>query len=350
MTNEANGRVWLLISASTAGGAATLRVQVWRKLRSLGALYLQQSVCLLPARPAVVREVRRLADRIRRQGGTVRVLSMTFADSADEHAVIAELNAARDAEYAELLERLPELRKELADEHARGNVTYAEVEESEADLERFRTWLAKIAARDYFVAPGGQAARDAVEEAAAELAAFEDAALRAEAPEPAPAGGMPGLRVVGPAMTGSFWWDLLLGMAAALLLAWLALVIGLVIARPRGGLLREALRLLPDVLRLVRRLATDPTLPRGVRIRLGLLLAYLACPIDLIPDFIPVLGYADDAIIVTAVLRGVVRRAGIDAVRAHWPGTDDGFAAIARLTGLDRVTPGGCATPRLLSG
>jgi len=71
VTNEAHDRDWLLISASTAGGAATLRVQVWRKLRSLGALYLQQSVCLLPARPAVVREVRRLADRIRRQGGTV---------------------------------------------------------------------------------------------------------------------------------------------------------------------------------------------------------------------------------------------------------------------------------------
>ena len=117
-------------------------------------------------------------------------------------------------------------------------------------------------------------------------------------------------------MTGSFWWDMLLGIAAAVLLAWLALVIGLVIVRPRAGLLREALRLLPDVLRLVRRLAADTTLPRGVRLRLGLLLAYLACPIDLIPDFIPVLGYADDAIIVTAVLRSVVRRAGIDAVRA----------------------------------
>jgi hypothetical protein len=196
VTNKAHDQSWLLISASTAGGAATLRVQVWRKLRSLGALYLQQSVCLLPARPAVVREVRRLVDRIRRQGGTARVLSMTFSDSAEEQAVIAELNAARDAEYAEVLERLPELRKELADEHARGNATYAEVEESEADLERFRTWLAKIAARDYFVAPGGQDARDAVEEAAAELAAFEDAALHAEAPEPAPDGQTSRLRVV----------------------------------------------------------------------------------------------------------------------------------------------------------
>jgi uncharacterized membrane protein YkvA (DUF1232 family) len=134
------------------------------------------------------------------------------------------------------------------------------------------------------------------------------------------------------------WWDLLLGIAAAVLLAWLALIVGLVIARPRGGLLREALRVLPDVLRLLRRLAADKTLPRGVRIRLGLLLAYLAIPIDLIPDFIPVLGYADDAIIVTAVLRSVVRVAGIDAVRRHWPGTDDGFTAVTRLTGLDRRT------------
>ena len=137
-------------------------------------------------------------------------------------------------------------------------------------------------------------------------------------------------------MTGSFWWDLLIGIGAALLLSWIALVVALLVARPRGGLLREALRLLPDVLRLVRRLAADSSLPRGVRIRLGLLMVYLALPIDLIPDFIPVLGYADDAIIVTAVLRGVVRRAGLDAVRAHWPGTDDGFAAVVRLTGLDR--------------
>jgi uncharacterized membrane protein YkvA (DUF1232 family) len=88
------------------------------------------------------------------------------------------------------------------------------------------------------------------------------------------------------------------------------------------------------VLRLVRRLAADRTLPSGVRVRLWLLLVYLAVPFDLIPDFIPVLGYADDAIIVVAVLRGVVRRAGLEAVQAHWPGTEDGFAAVTRLAGL----------------
>jgi len=135
-------------------------------------------------------------------------------------------------------------------------------------------------------------------------------------------------------MTGSSWWNLALGVVAGLVLAWLALVIGLILVRPRGGLLREALRLLPDVIRLIRRLAADKTLPHGVRIRLVLLLAYLAIPIDLIPDFVPILGYADDAIIVTAVLRSVVRRSGLDAIRAHWPGTDDGFAAVVRLTGL----------------
>jgi uncharacterized membrane protein YkvA (DUF1232 family) len=137
-------------------------------------------------------------------------------------------------------------------------------------------------------------------------------------------------------VTGTWWLDLPIGIAAALLLAWLVLLAALLVARPRGGLLGEALRLLPDVLRLVRRLAADRALPRGVRFRLGLLLAYLASPIDLVPDFVPVLGYADDAIVVTLVLRGVVRRAGIDVIERHWPGTDDGLAALCRLAGLRR--------------
>jgi uncharacterized membrane protein YkvA (DUF1232 family) len=135
---------------------------------------------------------------------------------------------------------------------------------------------------------------------------------------------------------GFSWWDLVI-VLGALVFAWLALVVVLLVVRPRGGLAKEAVRILPDVLRLVRRLAADPAVPRTVRVRLGLLLAYLALPIDLVPDFVPIVGYADDAIIVTAVLRGVVRRSGIERVRAHWPGTDDGFAALAKITGLART-------------
>jgi uncharacterized membrane protein YkvA (DUF1232 family) len=134
----------------------------------------------------------------------------------------------------------------------------------------------------------------------------------------------------------AWYWQTLIGVGTGLVAVWLALVVLLLVAKPGKVQLREALRLLPDLIRLLRRLAADPTMPRGVRVRLGLLLVYLAVPIDLIPDFIPVLGYADDAIIVAAVLRSTVRRAGLEAVRAHWPGTDDGFAALARLTGIDR--------------
>ena len=70
------------------------------------------------------------------------------------------------------------------------------------------------------------------------------------------------------------------------------------------------------------------------RVRLMLLLIYLVLPIDLIPDFIPVLGYADDAIIVVLALRSVVRRAGQDALRRHWPGSDDGLVAVRRLAAV----------------
>jgi uncharacterized membrane protein YkvA (DUF1232 family) len=127
---------------------------------------------------------------------------------------------------------------------------------------------------------------------------------------------------------------LILGIAVGLGVAYLALLGGLLAVRPKGNLLGEALRLLPDLLRLLRRLAADPEVPRAARVRLWLLLGYLAMPIDLVPDFVPVLGYADDAIIVSFVLRSVVRRAGVPMIRRHWPGTEDGLAALASLTRL----------------
>ena len=131
----------------------------------------------------------------------------------------------------------------------------------------------------------------------------------------------------------SWAWSLI-GVFAGLLLCWAVLVGVLWLRRPDELRLRELLRLLPDTLRLVRRLAGDSTLPRGVRVRLWLLLAYLASPIDLVPDVVPVLGYADDAVVVALVLRSVVRRAGPDAVARHWPGTDAGLAALRRATRL----------------
>jgi uncharacterized membrane protein YkvA (DUF1232 family) len=127
---------------------------------------------------------------------------------------------------------------------------------------------------------------------------------------------------------------LVLSICAGLVLAYLALLAALLVVRPKGNLVREAMRLLPDLLRLLRRLAADSDVPRTVRVRLWLLLVYLAIPIDVVPDFVPVLGYADDAIVVSVVLRSVVRRAGAPLIRRHWPGTEDGLAALARLAGF----------------
>jgi uncharacterized membrane protein YkvA (DUF1232 family) len=133
----------------------------------------------------------------------------------------------------------------------------------------------------------------------------------------------------------SQWWSIPLGILAGLVLLWLVFAVVLWFAKPDEYAVRDAVRLLPDLLRLLKRLAADPETPRGVRVRLVLLLGYLAMPIDLIPDFIPVLGYADDAIIVALVLRSATRAAGSDSLDKHWPGTPEGLSALKRLCRLN---------------
>ena len=129
-----------------------------------------------------------------------------------------------------------------------------------------------------------------------------------------------------------------------------SLLLALWVVRPDEVRLREILRVLPDVIRLLRRLAADSTLPRGIRVRLVLLLACLALPVDLLPDFVPVLGHADDAIIVALVLRSVVRTAGPQALEGHWPAALPvrGPAPGTGRTARTRCSP--CRCPRPWSG
>jgi uncharacterized membrane protein YkvA (DUF1232 family) len=132
-------------------------------------------------------------------------------------------------------------------------------------------------------------------------------------------------------------WTLVAALIGGVLLIWVALVVTLYVLGRRQAeptRLREALRLLPDVVRLLGRLAADPDLPRGVRLRLAAVAAYLAFPLDLVPDFIPVAGYADDVIVVALVLRSVARRAGVEAIDRHWPGTQEGLRVVKRVAGL----------------
>jgi uncharacterized membrane protein YkvA (DUF1232 family) len=141
------------------------------------------------------------------------------------------------------------------------------------------------------------------------------------------------------------WWEAALGILGGVVVVWLALI-GLLwwASRRRSSSVgvKDALRLVPDVIGLVRRLIVDRRVPRGVRIALGALLVYLVLPIDLIPDVIPVLGYADDAIVVAVVLRFATRHAGSEALDRHWRGTAEGLESIRLFAGL---APSGVSSP-----
>jgi hypothetical protein len=180
-------RDWLLITVSTpAGGSSTLRVYAWRKLRSLGAHYLQQSVCLLPATPATTRATTKLATRLRAEGGRGEILRIQLRDAKQELAVVEAIGRERTDEYHELVESTRQFHAELEGERRRGRATYTELEESDADLARYQKWLAAIRARDYFDAPGGDEAAAAVASCEEALARFESEALAAELDEASP--------------------------------------------------------------------------------------------------------------------------------------------------------------------
>jgi len=189
-------RDWLLITVSTpGGGTSTLRVYAWRNLRSLGAHYLQQSVCLLPATPKTTRTAARLVTRLRAEGGHGEMLRIRLTDAKQEAAVIDAIQRERTDEYREVVERTRQFHEELQLERRRGRTTYTELEESDADLARYQKWLAAIRARDYFDAPGRQEAAAAVASCEEALAQFESEALSAELDEPM-TDSRPGLRAV----------------------------------------------------------------------------------------------------------------------------------------------------------
>jgi uncharacterized membrane protein YkvA (DUF1232 family) len=127
------------------------------------------------------------------------------------------------------------------------------------------------------------------------------------------------------------WWQVLLIAAATLVFVWMVFVVVLYFTRPDDSTISETARLLPDTLRLVRRLASDRTIRFTTRLPVWLLLGYLLFPIDLVPDFLPVVGYADDVIVTALILRWFVRHVGPDKLTQHWPGSPEGLDRVRRL-------------------
>jgi uncharacterized membrane protein YkvA (DUF1232 family) len=134
------------------------------------------------------------------------------------------------------------------------------------------------------------------------------------------------------------WWNWLLLCAAIVVAVYAALIAALLLAGRRQEA-RASARFIPDCLILFRRLLGDDRVPRRRKILVGALIGYLAMPFDLVPDFIPIAGQFDDAIIVALVLRTVLRSGGPDLLREHWPGPTVSLNALLRLAyGRSRVT------------
>jgi len=131
--------------------------------------------------------------------------------------------------------------------------------------------------------------------------------------------------------------QVLIGVGIALVIAWAALCVVVLALRSPGQSGRDVVRVLPDALRLAVALYRDPATPSSVRWRLRIALIYNVQPINLIPDFIPLIGFADNVIVVAWALRGAVRIAGSEAVARHWKGSLAALGSLYRALRLSAV-------------
>jgi DNA-binding transcriptional regulator PaaX len=156
------GPGWLLLIYRIPSEPTRLRAAVWRRLKGLGAIYLQNSAAALPASPAAERALRKLRHEIGEMSGTAVLMSCVAL--VGEAEVRASFQAARDDEYEEIVDKCQDFLAQLDKEYQAKHFTYAELEENEEDLVKLRNWFAKITDRDIFGAPGRAATAAALAE------------------------------------------------------------------------------------------------------------------------------------------------------------------------------------------
>ena len=151
---------WLLLVYRVPSEPTRLRSTVWRRLKSLGAIYLQNSAAALPASVTAERAMRKLRSEILDMSGTAALLSCSVL--AGEQEVRAQFQAARDDEYEEIVDKCQDFLGQVKKEYDENHFTYAELEENEVDLVKLRNWLAKGRERDVFGAAGREQAETAL--------------------------------------------------------------------------------------------------------------------------------------------------------------------------------------------
>ena len=161
---------WLVLIYRVPPEPTRLRSTVWRRIKSLGAIYLQNSAAALPASTATERALRRLRREIIDMNGTAILLSCDVL--AGESDVRGAFQAARNEEYEEIVDRCEDFLQQVKKEYAENHFTYAELEENEVDLVKLRNWLAKVRERDAFDADGRHAAEEALEACEQSLEAY----------------------------------------------------------------------------------------------------------------------------------------------------------------------------------
>lgn len=129
----------------------------------------------------------------------------------------------------------------------------------------------------------------------------------------------------------------IVALVAAIAIAWLVLVAVMWLHRPSRELALPALRALPDIVRLARRLLTDPRTPTRHRVALIVLIVWLVSPIDLLPEFLPGIGPLDDIVAAAVILGWVARQTGTARLRELWPGDNEGFEVLTRLLRLPAI-------------
>ena len=168
---------WFILIYKIPVEPTRYRAGIWRKLKTAGAIYLQNGVAALPAGAGNERVLRGIVHEIAGMQGTAYLVRGVIA--GDDAALLAVFQAARDAEYSEVLGRCGDFHAELAKERLAGNFTFAELEENEEDLAKLETWLGKIRSRDPFGAPRQADADQALEACRTDLAGFASAVYRA---------------------------------------------------------------------------------------------------------------------------------------------------------------------------
>ncbi|MER8420699.1 Chromate resistance protein ChrB [Mesorhizobium sp. M1329] len=141
---------WLLLTYKVPPEPATKRVALWRRLKGMGAIYLQNGVCLLPKTDDHVRRLKMLENDISKMGGESVILETVALDRAQEDKVVARFKADRDDQYREFLGRCAGFEVEIAKEITINKFTYAELEEEDTDLKKLQGWLEKIKKLDFY--------------------------------------------------------------------------------------------------------------------------------------------------------------------------------------------------------